>query len=199
MSLSSCFLFGEYWSISTCQPHQPIGKKKLSIDFTVKPLQRVFVLTNLNLPSILATDPGARLWIYIPGELFSSVRQQAPMPSPTPGSVKNKKHKGKRRYSLLIVLTLGHASFSVPTSHLRSRFMYCFRAGLNCSQPGSQDQQWKSELEIPDPDWFLRSSTERNGSAPGKRSTCPGNCLGLEVLHAVWSGLRHKGEGMAVQ
>lgn len=31
--------------------------------------------------------------MYIPGELFSSVRQQAPMPSPTPGSVKNKKYK----------------------------------------------------------------------------------------------------------
>lgn len=52
-----------------------------------KPSLRKQFRTNLNLPSILATDPGAKLWIYIPGRLFSKVRQQAPMPRPTPGSV----------------------------------------------------------------------------------------------------------------
>lgn len=44
----------------------------------------------LRLLSILATDPGARLWMYIPGGLFSKAKQQAPMPSPTLGSVRSK-------------------------------------------------------------------------------------------------------------
>lgn len=41
--------------------HQPIDENKISNNFIVKPLQHVSGLTNLNLPSILATDPGARL------------------------------------------------------------------------------------------------------------------------------------------
>lgn len=56
----------------------------------------------------------------------------------------------------------GHTSVCVPTSHLKPRLMYCFRAGRRCSQSGSQDQHWKSGLKISDPDCFLRSINERN-------------------------------------
>lgn len=52
--------------------------------------------------------------MYIPGELFSSVRQQAPMPSPTPGSVKNKKYKEKYCYSAQIVITQDTQVFVFP-------------------------------------------------------------------------------------
>lgn len=176
---------------------QPTGKKEFSIN--VKPLQHIFALTNLNLPSILATDPGARLWMYIPGELFSRVRQQAPMPSPTPGSVRNKKYKEKCCYSPHIVLTQDTQVFVFPHPIWRPRLMYCFRVGLRYSQPGSRDQEWKSGLKISDTACFLRSTFERTNSAPGKFSVCFGNHLGLETLHKVWSGLKHKGLGEAIQ